>query len=294
MHPAFCDNLLLYKYEGWPLLARTGVEDLHPGPPAVTARRDHILEPGHLALHAMAGAPVPQVGTRRLALARHANRGTSLKGLCILIPSTSMHSFVHFKHHTIFVCVFLLSFEVLEVRPDLVLLLGSPSELTVLAGQQHPGLSQGRLVVPQASPGGRGGVPGAGLGLAGARLVLAQVRTAGPSIVLMPCDIPGTVCCTGGAGGAALAPRTPGGHQAVYDSTVVLEVRTAVPHVDTVMVAVAGLVLQVLILPSSDRRLLTDTVSILSFTALLSLPTAALERALELVDQQDVEDDTQD
>ena len=60
------------------------------------------------------------------------------------------------------------------------------------------------------------------------------------------------------------------------------------------MVAVAGLVLQVLILPSSDRRLLTDTVSILSFTALLSLPTAALERALELVDQQDVEDDTQD
>ena len=76
MHPAFCDNLLLYKYEGWPLLARTGVEDLHPGPPAVTARRDHILEPGHLALHAMAGAPVPQVGTRRLALARHAHRGT--------------------------------------------------------------------------------------------------------------------------------------------------------------------------------------------------------------------------
>jgi len=51
----------LYKDEVRSIFTRAAVVHVHPGPPPVAARGDHVLEPGHLALDTVARAAIAKM-----------------------------------------------------------------------------------------------------------------------------------------------------------------------------------------------------------------------------------------
>jgi len=255
----------------------------------MATRGDHSLEPGDCSSDSMARAAVPQVRPRSLGLTGNTDCLSSAKALCILIPPASLHGLIHLEYCTIPVLIFLLWDERLEVGPHFILLLTLPPDLAVLPWQQHPCLSEGRIPLTLGrrggGGGGGGGVPGAGGSRILTGLVLLQVRTTHPSVGLRPDDTPSPCGLARATEGAAGAPPTPRGHLAVYHPTVVLEVRATVTHVEAVVVAVAGLVLQVDD-DGVDVRLLDQAIRILPITTLLSLPTAPL-KGLYVAGQQE-------
>jgi len=140
----FAGGLQLDKDEVGPGLAGALCLKADSLPPPVAGRRDHVLEVGLLVHDSVAGAPSSQLLPHRLALARHAHLVSSVELHSLLLEHAGLHRFVHAEHHAVLVVVVLLD-EGLEVRAHVPA--GGPLR-TVLARQQHGGLSESRDFVP--------------------------------------------------------------------------------------------------------------------------------------------------
>merc|ERR1719234_1108857 len=139
----------LYKYEVRSIFTRAAVIHIHPSPPPVAPRSDHVLEPGHFALDSVARAAIAKMRSACFRLTRDAHFFTSFESFGFFASSTSRHCLVHLEHHTVLVCVLLLWHKILQVCSNFVFL-GSLLllALAIFPRQKHPSLSESRLAVP--------------------------------------------------------------------------------------------------------------------------------------------------